>query len=106
MIFLQTKGFDPSFFLMMGGMIIVFYFFMIRPQQKRQKEQVKFREELKPGDRVVTIGGLHGKIDSINADTVTLEVSRGTKLTFDKSSISVENTKKLQTAAPAVTAQS
>ena len=99
MIFLQTKlPFDPSM-LMFGAMILVIYFFMIRPQQKKQKDQVKFREELKTGDRVVTIGGLHGRIDSMNADTVTLDVGRGMKLTFEKSSISMEASKKLQPAS-------
>ena len=106
MIFLQTKlPFDPSM-LMFGAMILVIYFFMIRPQQKKQKDQQKFREELKTGDRVVTIGGLHGRIDSMNADTVTLDVGRGMKLTFEKSSISMEASKKLQPAAtPTVTPQ-
>ncbi|MBD0260413.1 MAG: preprotein translocase subunit YajC [Cytophagales bacterium] len=106
MIFLQTKlPFDPSM-LMFGAMILVIYFFMIRPQQKKQKDQQKFREELKTGDRVVTIGGLHGRIDSMNADTVTLDVGKGMKLTFEKSSISMEASKKLQpVATPTVTPQ-
>jgi preprotein translocase subunit YajC len=96
MILLQTGlPFDPSL-LMFGAMILVIYFFMIRPQQKKQKDQQKFREELKTGDRVVTIGGLHGRIDSMNAETITLDVGKGMKLTFEKSSISMEASKKLQ----------
>ena len=47
-------------------MLVVFYFFMIRPQQKKQKELKAFRENMKAGDKVVTIGGIHGKILEIN----------------------------------------
>lgn len=101
MILLQFKlPFDPSL-LMFGAMILVIYFFMIRPQQKRQKDQQKFREDLKTGDKVVTIGGMHGRIDSMNADTITLDVGKGMKLIFEKSSISMEASKKLQTTATA-----
>jgi preprotein translocase subunit YajC len=103
MILLQTGlPFDPSL-LMFGAMILVIYFFMIRPQQKKQKDQQKFREELKTGDRVVTIGGLHGRIDSMNAETITLDVGKGMKLTFEKSSISMEASKKLQPATGTTT---
>lgn len=96
-LLLQAKagGVDMVQILMFGGIFIVFYFFMIRPQQKKTKDQKKFREELKKGDTVVTIGGLHGSISSIDADdTITLEVDRGVKMKFEKSSISAEYTKK------------
>lgn len=96
-LLLQAKvgGVDIVQILMFGGIFIVFYFFMIRPQQKKTKDQKKFREELKKGDTVVTIGGLHGSIASIDADdTITLEVDRGVKMKFEKSSISAEYTKK------------
>lgn len=70
---------------------VVLYFFMIRPQMKRQKEEKKFIEELKKGDKVVTKSGMHGKIvdfsEKLNA--VIIESGAG-KLTFDKSSISNE----------------
>ena len=68
-------------------MIGVFYFFMIRPQMKKQKELKKFREALKPGDKVVTIGGIHGKILEIS-DTTVLIQSEGTKIRLDKAAIS------------------
>ena len=68
-------------------MIGVFYFFMIRPQMKKQKELKKFREGLKAGDKVVTIGGIHGKILEI-ADTTVLIQSEGTKLRLEKSAVS------------------
>ena len=97
-LLLQAKagGFDLVSILMFGGIFVVFYFFMIRPQQKKTKDQKKFREELKKGDNVVTIGGLHGTIASIDTDdTITLDVDRGVKLKFEKSSISAEYSKKV-----------
>ena len=83
-----------SMFILMGAMFVVMYFFMIRPQQKRQKDAVKFRDSLKKGDKVVTIGGMHGKVVDIDGDTIVLEVDRGTRLTFEKSAISQETSKK------------
>lgn len=80
--------------LLWVGIIGVFYFFMIRPQQKKQKDQKNFVDNLKKGDSVVTIGGLHGRIASVEGTTVTLEVDRGVKMTFEKSSISREATVK------------
>ncbi|ODS77592.1 MAG: preprotein translocase subunit YajC [Cytophagaceae bacterium SCN 52-12] len=74
--------------IMMVGIIAVFYFFMIRPQQKKAKEQRVMIENLKEGDSVVTIGGLHGKVHSVEESTVTLTLDKGVKLTFEKSSIS------------------
>ncbi len=68
-------------------MIAVFYFFMIRPQMKKQKELKKFREGLKAGDKIVTIGGIHGKILEI-ADSTVLIHSEGTKLRIEKSAVS------------------
>ena len=75
------------------GIALVFYFFMIRPQQKKQKDQKKFIAEIKKGDDVVTIGGMHGKVYSVDDAKVTLDVDKGTKLTFDKASISLESSK-------------
>jgi preprotein translocase subunit YajC len=79
--------------IMVVGMVIVMYFFMIRPQQRKAKEQKKFSENLKKGDQVVTLGGLHGRIVSLDKDTVGLEVDKGVKLKFDRSAISFENSK-------------
>jgi preprotein translocase subunit YajC len=76
--------------VMWVGIIGVFYFFMIRPQQKKQKEQRSFIDNLKKGDNVVTIGGLHGKVYSVESTTVTLELDKGLKLTFEKTAISRE----------------
>ncbi len=80
---------------MIGMMIAVFYFFMIRPQQKKQKELKAFREGIKVGDKVVTIGGIHGKVLEIN-DTTILITSEGSKLRFDKSAIATSSEDKLQ----------
>ncbi len=80
--------------LLWVAIIGVFYFFMIRPQQKKQKDQRTFVDNLKKGDNVVTIGGLHGRVASVEGTTVTLEVDRGVKMTFEKSSISREATVK------------
>lgn|SRR5574344_28348 len=68
--------------------IVIFYFFMIRPQQKRQKELNKFREALKKGDKVVTTGGLYGKVSEIKDNgRIIVEIAEGVKVTFDKSAI-------------------
>lgn len=72
--------------VMLGLMVLVFYFFMIRPQMKKQKELKNFRENLKAGDKVVTIGGIHGKILEVS-DTTVLVQAEGTKLRFEKSAI-------------------
>lgn len=82
--------------LMFGAIILVFYFFMIRPQQKKMRDQKKFREELTKGMNIVTIGGLHGKLIAIDDDVITLEVDKGVRLVFDKSAVSMEATMKVQ----------
>ena len=90
----QTGGNSMTMqLLFMGTIIAVFYFFMIRPQQKKAKDQKKFTEEIKKGDSVVTIGGMHGRIAEIEDDTFVLEVERGGRIKFSKSSISMDSTK-------------
>lgn len=81
-------------FIMLGGMVAVFYLFFIRPQQKKQKDTKKFIEAIKKGDQVVTLGGIHGKISSVDESTVTLDVDRGNKLVVEKSSISLDASKR------------
>ena len=75
-------------FLPLILIIVVFYFFMIRPQLKKQKETKKFRESLAKGDKVVTIGGIHGKIAEMKENTVIVEVGNGVRLTLEKAAIS------------------
>ena len=74
--------------IMWVGIIGVFYFFMIRPQQKKQKEQKQLLGNLKKGDMVVTIGGIHAKVYTVEDATVTLELDKGVKLTIEKSAVS------------------
>ena len=73
--------------VMWVGIIGVFYFFMIRPQQKKQKEQKELLNNLKKGDLVVTIGGIHARIYTVDETTLTLELDKGVKLTVDKSAV-------------------
>jgi preprotein translocase subunit YajC len=76
---------------MLGGVIVVFWFFMIRPQAKKAKEQKKFVDNMQKGDKVVTIAGIHGTINKVNEDTtVQLEVSPGSYIKIERSSISLE----------------
>ena len=98
-ILLQAQQQDPtSFWIMMGLLMVVFYFFMIRPQQKKAKEARKFRESLQKGAKVVTIGGIHGKVVEVNDTTVLLEVDSNVKLRFEKSAIAMDNTQQLTEA--------
>jgi len=85
-----------------GLIAIVFYFFMIRPQVKKQKDQKKYVNELKKGDKVVTTAGIHGRIIDVNETTFLVEVDNG-KIRFDKSAISLEASKALN--APPVVAK-
>lgn len=73
--------------LMMVAIIAVFYFFMIRPQQKKQKDVQKAREAMKVGDKVVTSGGIHGRIKEIGETWFLVEVADGVKLKFEKTSV-------------------
>jgi preprotein translocase subunit YajC len=77
--------------VMMGAIILVFWLFMIRPQAKKAKEQKKFVDNMQKGDKIVTIAGIHGVINKINEDnTIQLEVSPGSYLKIEKSSVSME----------------
>lgn len=73
--------------LMIVAMIVVFYFFMIRPQSKKQKEIKKAREAMQKGDRVVTAGGIHGKISAINDNVVSLDIAPNVTIKVDKASV-------------------
>ncbi|MFB5283866.1 preprotein translocase subunit YajC [Peribacillus sp. Hz7] len=68
-------------------MFVLFYFLLIRPQKKRQNAVKEMQNSLKKGDKVVTIGGLHGTVDSIDELKVVIKSSDGTKLTFDRQAI-------------------
>jgi preprotein translocase subunit YajC len=82
-------------FLPLVLIIVVFYFFFIRPQMKKTKEQKKFREAIKKGDKIITIGGIHGKIAEIQETTFTIEVEGGNRLRIEKSAVAMDNTAQL-----------
>jgi len=84
----SQSGQSPYMSLIMMGLIIaVFYFFMIRPQVKRQKELKNFRSALKKGDKVITTGGIYGKITQLDEHTALIEVDSNVTLKIDKSAI-------------------
>lgn len=96
-ILLQAEGAGSGVLgqvFLFGSIILIMYFFMIRPQQKKQKEAKNFISEIKKGDEVVTIGGIHGKVSSIEGDTIMLELDRGFKIRVEKSAVSMEFTRK------------
>ena len=76
-----------STLMMIAILIAIFYFFMIRPQSQKQKKINEFRSSLKNGDKVMTAGGIYGKIREVKDKTVLLEVADGVKLRVDISSI-------------------
>lgn len=89
-IFLQSnQGGGSQFVIMMLLMAVVFYFFMIRPQQKKQKEEKKFQMDLKKGDKVVTISGIHGKVIDITEESAIIETLSG-KIKCERTSVSKE----------------
>lgn len=88
-------GPDTSFFVMLGAMLLVMYFFMIRPQSKKAKEQKDFSASLQKGSKIVTIGGIHGKILKVDGETLLIEVDSNTKLRIERSAVSLENTQAL-----------
>jgi len=98
---ISSSAFDIKQILLILSVVLVFYFFMIRPQQKKQKEHKSFLDHLKKGDLIITIGGIHGKLIEVveSNQTIVVEVDqRGTKISFAKSAIALEATKKLHTA--------
>lgn len=86
----EGGGSGMTMLLMIGGIILVFYFFMIRPQQKKQKQIQNFRETLKRGDKIVTIGGIHGKITDVQDNTFIIEVEDGTKMRIERAAVAVD----------------
>jgi preprotein translocase subunit YajC len=68
-------------------MFAIFYFLLIRPQQKRQKAIQQMQANLKKGDKIVTIGGLHGIIDSLDEDKIVIKCGDGSRLTYDRQAV-------------------
>ena len=83
-------------FLPLILIVVVFYLFFIRPQMKRSKDQKKFRESLEKGQKVITIGGIHGRIVEIQDTTVTIEVEGQVRLRVEKSAIAIDHTQTIE----------
>ena len=89
----QTEGQSPvPSFVFLLLIILVFYLFMIRPQMKRQKDLKNYRSGLKKGDKIVTTGGIYGKITDIKDSTVTVEIADNVRVRIDKSAVVQDNT--------------
>ncbi len=82
-----AAGGQGSFWIMIILIFVVMWFFMIRPQRKQQKELEKFRNALKKGDKVVTIGGIYGTVEEIKDKTVLIKVDGDVKLRVDKNAL-------------------
>jgi preprotein translocase subunit YajC len=91
----ELLGEGGSTILMFVLMFVVFYLFMIRPQMKKTKEEKKFREELKKGDKIVTIGGIHAKIAEVKETTLMIDTGEGQRLKIEKSAVSKDNSASL-----------
>ena len=83
----QGGGGGLTMLLMLALIFVVMWLFMIRPQQKRQKELNNFRDNLKKGDKVVTVGGIYGTILEVNDNKVMLEIDKDVKIKVDKASL-------------------
>jgi len=74
--------------IMFGLIILIFYFMILRPQQKKQKERSKLLESLQKGDKIITVGGMHGTIVGLEEKTVVVQISDDVKVKFERSAIS------------------
>lgn len=92
-----SGGFSSLIFLVV--IFVVFYFFFIRPQVKRTKEQKKYRENLQKGQKIITIGGIHGRIVELQETTVTIEVEGGVRLRIEKSAVAADSQDQLGSEA-------
>ena len=92
MLLLQAGqgGFGFAQLLFPIAILAVFYFFIIRPGQVKEKKQKDFIENLKKGNKIVTVGGIYGKVISIEKKVIIIEIDRGTRIQIDKNSISYE----------------
>ena len=87
MILLQgDQGMMPML-MMMGGMFVIMYFFMIRPQVKKAKEAKKFQDSIAIGDKIVTVGGIHGKVIEVDETTVVIALDQG-RMRIEKAALS------------------
>lgn len=92
----EGEGGGMSTLIMFGLIIVVMYFFMIRPQSKKAKELNKFRAGLEKGQKVITAGGIHGKISDVKETTVIMETEGGMKLKVEKTSVSMDESSRIE----------
>mgnify|MGYP003574323873 FL=1 len=85
-------------FLPLIAIVLVFYLFFIMPQMKKSKDQKKYREALKKGDKIVTIGGIHGKIVEMQDTTFTIEVEGQNRLRIEKSAVAMDSSSQIGAA--------
>jgi preprotein translocase subunit YajC len=90
-----SSGFDPIILLIYGGLFVVIYFFFIRPQTQKAKAQKTYIEQLEKGAKVVTSGGIHGRILKVEDTTFLVEIDNNVKIKIEKSGISMELTQPL-----------
>ena len=88
-------------FIMFGAIILIFYFLIIRPQKKRDKETQAMLDALKKGDKIITIGGIHGTVVAVKEKTVVIKVDDNARIEFLKSAVSTVVNKDAAKAAPA-----
>ena len=87
-----SQGSGLSMWIMLALIFVVMWFFMIRPQRKQQKEMENFRNSLKNGDKVVTIGGIYGTVAEVKESYVLLEVDKDVKIRVNKQAIQKDYT--------------
>lgn len=87
-------------FIMFGAIILIFYFLIIRPQKKRDKETQAMLDALKKGDKIITIGGIHGTVVAVKEKTVVIKVDDNARIEFLKSAVSTVVNKDAAKAAP------
>ena len=83
----EEGGFDWTIIIFLAVILAIFYFLMIRPQQKRQKQHQQLTQDLKRGDKVVTIGGIYGEIESVSEDSLVLKTESGATVRMARNSI-------------------
>ncbi|MDR2622926.1 MAG: preprotein translocase subunit YajC [Dysgonamonadaceae bacterium] len=83
----QGRGVDYSWLIMLVAVFAIMYFMMIRPQRNRQKEIQKMRDSMKAGDKVITAGGIHGKIKEVNEKDFLIEIAENVRIKVDKASV-------------------
>ncbi len=92
----QPAGGGMSMWIMLALIFVVMWFFMIRPQRKQQKELQNFRDSLKKGDKVVTVGGIYGTVDEIKEGSVLIIVDKDVKIRVSKNALVKDFTEPVQ----------